>query len=167
MVVARSLTLVAVSVLAIACAVPGPATGPAESPTGIARSSAPPDFAFGAWTMTLTDDDWMAAGITGREDIEQNTGEFVLDFDPDGTWRSVQTSLTGIALREPIFRGTYTVDGDELRLETDFPEHYKAEGVYIDLIRWRLEGDELHLDLIDFGDQYTAVVYGTEVWVRP
>lgn len=156
--------------LAVAVAACGPATaspGPSATPTPTPRATIPSDFAFGAWTMTLYEADWIAAGFEPSELLNQNTGAFVIDFAPDGTWRSVQTSLIGVHLIEPVFSGTFTVSGDILRLETDFPEHYKAEGVNIDIIRWKLEGDALHLDRIDLGDEFTEVIYGTEVWHRP
>jgi hypothetical protein len=155
-----------VGLLVAACGTGGTSHIPSVSAAGSPRPSPPPDFAFGAWTMTLDEADWVAAGFEPSALLDQNTGVFVIDFARDGTWRSVQTSLIGVHLIEPVFSGTYTVSGDTLRLETDFPEHYKAEGVYIDVIRWRLDGDELHLDLIDLGDEFTAVIYGTHVWIR-
>ena len=163
----RWIRLAVIGLLAIACGTGGSTAAPSGSPADSPRPSPPPDFAFGAWTMTLDEADWIAAGFEPSELLKQNTGRFVIDFATDGTWRSVQTSLIGVDLLEPVFSGTFTVSGDILRLETDFPAHYKAEGVYIDVIRWKLDGDALYLDRIELGDEFTEVIYGTEVWRRP
>jgi hypothetical protein len=124
----------------------------------------PPGFPVGSWTTTITQADLRSGGLEG-ELVDQNEGEMVLTFNPDGTFQQVQTSTIGVALREPIFRGHYAVTGDEVRLNPEFPAHYAQEGVY-DIVRWQLDGDLLHLTLAGEGDAIQVVVYGAHPWRR-
>jgi len=135
-------------------------SGASESPA----ITPPPGFPVGSWTTSISREDLRAAGLEG-ELVDENEGDFVLTFKPDGSWESIQTSTIGVTLREPVFRGHYAVTGDEVRLDPEFPAHYAAEGLY-DIVRWKLDGDFLRLTLASHGDEIVAVVYGAHPWRR-
>ncbi|MEZ0241548.1 MAG: hypothetical protein ACAH65_12200 [Chloroflexota bacterium] len=147
-----------VAVLAAACSSLGRGPGASAWPTP------PPGFPVGAWTTSITREDLRAGGLEG-DLVDQNEGDFVLTFEQDGSWQSIQTSTIGVTLREPIFRGHYAVTGNEVRINPEFPAHYAQEGVY-DIVRWQLDGDVLHLSLASHGDEIVAVVYGAHPWQR-
>jgi len=159
--IARRAAILA-SGIAFAFAVVGCRPGGQGSP---ALPTPPPGFPVGPWTTSITRDDLRAGGLEG-ELVDQNEGNYVLTFKPDGTFEQVQTSTVGVTLVEPIFRGRYTVTGAEVRLDPEFPAHYAQEGVY-DVVRWQLERDELHLALASHGDAIQVVVYGAHPWKRP
>jgi hypothetical protein len=159
--IARRAAILA-SGIAIATAIVGcRASGQASLP----RPTPPPGFPIGPWTTTITRDDLTAGGVSAPDLLEQNAGDVVLTFNPDGTYQSVLSSR-GVTLREPILRGRYTATGADVRLDIDFPDHYAKEGVF-DVVRWTLEGDELHLELTGHGDEVAAIVYGAHPWRRP
>ncbi|HYN70201.1 MAG TPA: hypothetical protein VEX41_08325 [Candidatus Eisenbacteria bacterium] len=149
---------IAMGLLAAACSALG------GGPSGSQAATPPAGFPVGSWTTSISREDLSAGGLEG-DLIDQNEGDFVLTFEADGTFQQVQTSTIGVTLREPIFRGHYTVTGDEVRLDPEFPVHYAQEGVY-DVVRWQLDGDVLHLSLASHGDPIQVVVYGAHPWRR-
>jgi hypothetical protein len=143
--------------------------GCSVAPGGSSVATVPPtrapdihgSFPVGPWASEVTEKDWAGTGIPN---IEENTGRFVVTFEPDGRWTSMQTSLTGMLLREPIFRGTYTATATTIRLVTDYPDRYVG---FVDMLSWRLEGEALHLVATEASDEYIVIIYGAHPWYRP
>ena len=152
--------VIAIVMLLAACTTPSGESS--ASPAGGYATTAA-GFALASWTTTITADDLHAGGVTDPEMVDQNSGRMVLTYRADGTWTLVQTSLTGISLWEPIFRGTYTVDRDRVTHVVTFPERYAAEGGH-DTCTWRIEADTLILNLVDSGDEFIEVVYEAHPW---
>jgi len=125
----------------------------------------PPAFPVGSYTTTITPDDLRAGGVTEEDLLTENSGMFVLTYEPNGRWTMVQTSLDGSPIHDPVFRGRYLVNGDRIRHDVEFPARFVAEGAY-DEVTWRLEGDSLHLELVAAGDEIVRVIYAAHPWRR-
>lgn len=156
--VIRAATTLLVGLLLVGC------SSLVGGPSGSQAATPPAGFPVGSWTTSITREDLRAGGMEG-ELVDQNEGDFVLTFRPDGSFEQVQTSTIGVTLGEPVFRGHYVVTGDQVRLNPEFPAHYAQEGVY-DVVNWELEGDALNLILASQGDPIQAVVYGAHPWRR-
>jgi hypothetical protein len=117
----------------------------------------------GAWTTEVTKADLRAAGVTDPGALNENSGRFTWTFAPDGTWTSVQESLDGAPVHNPVFRGTWVVDGGTFVAKTTFPEQYRDEGLHYS---WTAAGDEVRFDLLDPPDPILPVVVETHAWIR-
>lgn len=125
--------LLAVLVMAVVSAVAagcGAGTGTTAPSPGHTGPTPPPGFLLlGSWTTTITRADLTAAGITDPGSINENAGRFTWTFSPDGTWRQVQVSLDDVSILNPVYAGSYVVEGDHLTATTDFPEQYRDDGI--------------------------------------
>jgi hypothetical protein len=162
----RMLSLVVASVATIAiaaCGGPGASGGSATTPpTG--SGAIPADHPLiGTWTTDVTRADMAAAGISDPAGQNENSGRFTWTFAPDGTWTQVQESLDGAPVMNPIFRGTYTVDGASFVMVTTFPPEYADAGLHY---RWALEGDAMRFDLLDPPDATLPIIVETHPWAR-
>ena len=166
--VSRLVFAVAVTACLAACTGSGPQPSPALTrlaPSVMPRATPPPDFPVGSYTTTITPDDLRAGGITEEGLLTENSGMFILTYDPDGSWTMVQTSPDGSPINNPVFRGRYLVTGDRIRHDVEFPASYAAEGAH-DEVTWRLEGNSLHLELAAAGDEIIRAIYGAHPWTR-
>ena len=138
-----------------AAATPGAASGSGAIPAGHPL--------IGTWTVDVTRADLAAGGITDPGAQNENSGRFIWTFAPDGTWTSIQQSLDGAPINNPVFRGTYLVDGETLIVKTAFPEQYADEGLHY---AFAVTGDEVRLDLLDPPDPVLPIIVETHPWRR-
>jgi hypothetical protein len=129
-------------------------------PTGAPASGTP---LLGAWVTEISKADFTAAGLTDPGMQNENSGRFTWTFGADGTWTQVQESLDGSPIMTPIFKGTYTVEGDALLVTTTFPEQYADDGLRY---TWALAGDALTLQLHNPPDPLLPVVVESHPWSR-
>ena len=156
--------LLALAGLLVGCGSPG-GSGPTGS-AGPARSGSaiPADLPLlGTWTVEVTKGDLEAGGVADPGTRNENSGRFTWTFKPDGTWTSVQESLDGSPVINPVFRGEFSVDGATLTATTTFPEQYRDEGLDYS---WAVEGDELRLDVLNPPDPIMPLVVETHPWKR-
>lgn len=159
-----SLVFAFVATIALAaCGGPGASVGAATSgPAG--TSAIPADHPLiGTWTTEVTKADIAAAGISDPGAQNENSGRFSWTIAPDGTWTQVQESLDGSPVMNPIFRGTYVIDGTTLVMTTTFPPEFADAGLHYS---WALEGDAMRFDLLDPPDPILPVIVETHPWVR-
>jgi hypothetical protein len=142
-----------------ACATPG-ASPPADATPPAALAGHP---LVGAWTVDVTRADLAAGGIADPNAQNENSGRFVWTFAADGTWTQVQQSLDGAPVNNPVFQGTFTVDGDQLVMTTQFPEEYRDDGLHY---TWVVEGEEARFDLLDPPDPMLPLIVETHPWKR-
>ncbi len=138
-------------------------TGAASNPSATPGPAASGSELVGAWATTITKADLEAAGITDPGAQNENSGRFVFTFGPDGTWTQVQESLDGSPVMNPVFRGTYTVDGSSFVATTTFPAEYADAGLHF---TWAMAGADLQLDLLDPPDELLPVIMETHPWTR-
>jgi hypothetical protein len=145
-------------------ATPGP-TGTGSTPLATGGGGTAPSGSplVGSWTTTITKTDLQAAGITDPGFQNENSGRFTFTFGPDGTWTQVQESLDASTVMNPVFRGTYTVDGSAFVATTTFPEEYADAGLHYG---WMIAGSDLQLDLLDPPDNLLPVIMETHPWTR-
>ena len=149
--------------LAAGCAAPGTTAGPlttvSPAPAGSAGSGSIP---LGTWTMTLTEADLRAGGFTDPGAAAENTGTFTMTVAPDGTWTIAQAASQPV--RWPVFRGTYTVTGDNIaEMRTTFPPEYASDIVSMQLT----EGsDGLAVKILSPDDPLLRVQFETHPWAR-
>ncbi len=141
----------------LAAALASPAAG---SPRGSATAANP---LVGTWVSTITRDDLRAAGITAEGLLDENSGRFTWSFLPDGTWTQRQDALDDTAINAPVFEGTYELDGGQFIQRTTFPEEYLGDRL---VFSWRIDGDELQLELLNPDDEIVPVVMEAHPWVR-
>jgi hypothetical protein len=155
--------LLAICSLLAACGSPGRAgSGSSTAPT--AASAVPADFPLlGSWTVDITKDDLEAGGISDPLVRNENSGRFTWTFSSDGTWTEVQESLDGSPVVNPIFRGTFRVNGATMTATTTFPDAYKDTGLHY---TWTVAGDEARLDLLDPPDPILPLIVETHPWKR-
>ena len=156
------LGLVVLGLAALGCATPG-ASPSTASVGGTPPASLAGHPLLGAWTVEVTKADLAAAGVSDPGAQGENSGRFTWTFAPDGTWTSVQESLDGSPVINPIFRGTFVVDDSTLIATTTFPAQYADAGLHY---AWAVEGDELRLDLTDPPDAVLPVIVETHPWHR-
>jgi hypothetical protein len=144
----------------------GPAaTAPAASGSPIAL---PAGFPIGAWTTTITEEDLAAVsdeslaaiGMSRDNLVKENSGTFTTTFAADGSWSTVQD--TDVAVKWPVFRGTYTPAGDDAMDQvTTFPPDFAGDVVRF---TWRIEGGRLHLAVQDAPDPVLPVITAAHPW---
>jgi hypothetical protein len=117
----------------------------------------------GTWTTTVTKEDLAAGGITDPALQNENSGHFSWTFGADGTWTAVQQSLDGSPITNPVFRGTYTVDGDGLVMTTTFPTDYRDNGLHY---TWAIAGNAIRFDILDAPDPLLPLVVEAHPWTR-
>jgi hypothetical protein len=161
---ARS-TVAAVLAVVLACLVGGcgplAAGDPATASTG--GSSAAGSSLVGTWVSTVTRDDLRAAGITADGLLDENSGRFTWTFAADGTWTQRQEAVDGAAINAPVFEGTYELEGSTFVQRTTFPAQYAGDRL---VFEWRLDGDELSLDLTNPDDPILPAVMEAHPWTR-
>jgi hypothetical protein len=158
-------TIVAAALALAACgggaaSTPGTSAATANTTTGATLAGNP---LVGAWTTAVTKQDLEGGGITDPAARNENSGRFTWTFGPDGTWTAVQESLDGSPINNPIFRGTFTVDGSSLVMTTVFPAEYRDEGLHY---TWSIAGDALTLDVLDPPDPILPLVVESHPWIR-
>ena len=162
--IARLGLVAVVAVMAVGCnaaaGAPGtPSAAPAAAPSGGA-ATIPADFPLGSWTMTVTEEDLRAGGISEAALIKENTGTQILTFVADGTWITAQTSTQAVNL--PVFRGTWAVSGDhEFTQTTEFPPEYAGEKVRF---TWQLDGGSLLLRVPEPPDSILKTLTEAHPW---
>ena len=120
----------------------------------------PEDFPLGAWTVTLTEDDLRAAGITDPGGVAENAGVFTKTYTADGTWTVAQE--TDAPIRWPVFRGTFRVIGsNEIEEVTQFPEDYAGEVIRF---RWAREDVNVRFTVVDSPDPMLSILTETHPW---
>ena len=144
--------------LALGCASPG-----TSMPSGSAAGSLAGHPLIGSWTAEVTRADVAEAGFTDAGTQNENAGRFTWTFAPDGTWTNVQESLDGAPVMNPVFRGTFSVEGTTLTATTTFPPEYADAGLHY---AWSIDGDELRLDVLDPPDPIIPIIVETHPWQR-
>lgn len=129
--------------------------GPAASPSAI-----PAGFPLGSWTTTITEADLRGGGITGTGELSENAGTFTMTLDAGGAWTVTQD--TGVPIRWPVFRGTYTVTGPtSFQQRTDFPPDFAGDLVDFE---WRVDDGTLLLEVPNPPDPLLPIVVETHPW---
>jgi hypothetical protein len=150
------------AILLSACAGSGGSTSPATS--SASHKPAPSGFPMlGGWTTTVTKDEIAARGFADPGIQNENSGTFTWVFEADGTWRSVQASLDGSPIRNPVFSGWYTVNGSTLTLVTDFPEAYRDDGIDY---AFTVEADAVRMQVLNPPDDVMPIVFESHPWIR-
>jgi hypothetical protein len=132
--VAQRLALFAVLAVATGCGAPG-ASAPAGSAAPSQALVAPPaGFPTGTFTKDISAEDYAAASVTDPA-VGSNVGRFTLVLGPDGRWTNVLDS-GGATQVNPVFRGTYRVEGSDLALTVAFPPEYAGSVAHY---AWRVD----------------------------
>lgn len=151
------------AVLTMAAIVAACSTAPASpSDAGGAPSSpaVPAHFPIGAWTSTITEDDLRAGGVTGDGELGENAGLFTMTMADDGTWTTAQ--VADVALRWPVFRGTWTVTGPaSFSQRTTFPTDFVGDLVDF---TWKVENGSLILKVVNPPDHILPIIMETHPW---
>ncbi|HET9851848.1 MAG TPA: hypothetical protein VFP56_05015 [Candidatus Limnocylindrales bacterium] len=111
----------------------------------------------------MTRADLAAGGISDPGLQNENAGRFTWTFAPDGSWTSIQQSLDGAPIANPVFRGTYAFEGDTLVARTAFPEQFADAGLHY---TWVVTGDEVSFDLLDPPDPILPITMESHPWRR-
>jgi len=142
------------SVVLAACSIDAGATPAATSPT------LPADFPLGSWTVTFTEQDLRAVGITEVGLLKENAGTFTRTYGADGTWTIAQ--VTPEPIRWPVFRGTFRSTGpNEIEETTTFPEEYAGDVVRF---TWHREGAALRIQVLNPPDPILPILTETHAW---
>jgi hypothetical protein len=158
---ARGTALLSSALALVVMACGGGATRTAGSSGGSSPLAGSP--LVGAWTTSITKADLSAAGMTDPGLQNENAGRFTWKFAQDGTWTSAQESLDGSPINTPVFRGTYTVDGQSLVSTTTYPEQYRDSGLHY---TFSIDGSSVRFDVLDPPDTILPVVVETHPWTR-
>ena len=114
--------------------------------------------------MSVTKEDLQGIGISNPGALNENSGRFTRTFLADGTWTSAQESLDASPVRNPVWRGTYSVDGDEMRVQIDYPTEYAGD---LERYRWAVDGNELKLTMLEPTDDPIArLLTEAHAWTR-
>ena len=151
------------AVVAGCAAQPGASAGPpATSSPPPAASAGTGSVPHGTWTMTLTEQDLVAAGFTDPGAAAENTGTFTFTIAPDGTWTIAQAASQPV--KWPVFRGTYAVTGENIaEMQTTFPPEYAGDVVSMQLT----EGsDGLAVKILSPDDPLLRLQFERHVWAR-
>ena len=125
---------------------------PADSPSSLAPPSSIAPFPVGIYEVTVTAQQWAAAGIVGPD--WQSDITFTWTFKADGTVTAKQ---------EPDFpdqgpgKGTWTVNGDQVTLVT--VQASDPGTTYNETLRWSYFKGELHFVVINVQDDPGKVFY--------
>jgi hypothetical protein len=111
----------------------------------------------------VTRADLAAKGISDVHGQDENSGTFTWTFAADGTWSSVQTSVDGAPIANPVFRGTWTGGPGTLVVTTIFPPEYADNGLHF---TWKIEDGKLSLRVLDPPDPVMPLIVETHPWVR-
>lgn len=142
----------------------GSATATPASTTAAATAGAVSSSPLvGAWQTAITMADLEAGGVADPGLQTENSGRFIWTFTPDGKWTQIQQSLEGAKLNNPVFGGTWTVDGGNLVAVTEFPTEYRDSGLHY---TWAIEGSELRVDLLDPPDPMLPIIMEAHPWTR-
>jgi hypothetical protein len=158
-VIRSSTTTLLVAVLLLGC------SSLVGGPGGSHGATPPPGVGIvGTWQTTITKDDLRRAGISDPGLLNENAGRFTRTFLADGTWTIAQESLDASPIHNPVWRGTYAIEGDEIRVLIEFPPEGAGD---TERYRWAVDGNELRLTLLEPTDDPLARV-GTEShpWTR-
>lgn len=117
----------------------------------------------GTWTVEVTRADLAAGGVSDPGLQNENAGRFTWTFAPDGSWTSIQQSLDGAPIANPVFRGTYEIEGETLVATTAFPEQFADQGLRY---TWVASGDEVRFDLLDAPDPILPIIVESHPWKR-
>jgi hypothetical protein len=148
----------AVAIVVVTLSMAGCSAAASSTPLPSGSSGLP---LIGSWTTTITKDDLRAAGITDPGLLNENSGRFIWTFLPDRTWTVVQQSLDGSPVRQPVFRGHFTLDGPILVAVTEFPAEFRDNGLRY---RWTLANGEVRFELLNPPDPIASIVVGTHPW---
>ena len=158
-ILSRTAVALGLAIATVGCAAGASPSGAALSPTA---ASVPAGFPIGTWTTTITDDDLRAGGLTDAAALSENAGSFTLEMAADGTWTTTQVS--DVALKWPVFRGTWTVSGpDKFSQTTDFPADFAGDVVDF---TWRIEDGKLVLRLPNPPDPILPIIMESHPWER-
>jgi len=139
---ARTVMLGGVAAILVGCAATAASPTPAVAPSAArAAPVAIGDFPLGKWCMTVTEADLKAGGITDPSLVAENAGTACTTYSPDGIWRFVQECTN---CEQPIWSGTFTVNGNGLDKVITFPTSFAGEQ---ELHTWKLENDTLVLEV--------------------
>jgi hypothetical protein len=146
-----TLAAAALGALATACAAPPGSVAPSRTPTPAGVGAGP----VGAWQVTITEDDFAAAGLNNPGANVENSGTFTWTVLADGTFTETQQSDHPV--KWPVFKGTWTQTAPgEVGLRTTFPADFAGE--YI-VLGWERQGSALRLRLIDPPDDPVLKVH--------
>lgn len=120
--IARRLALLAVLGAVTGCGAPATSAPAASAASSQALVAPPPGFPIGTFTKDISAADYADAGVT-HPAVGNNVGTFTLILGPDGRWTNVLDS-GGATQVNPVFRGTYRVEGSDLAITTEFPPEY-------------------------------------------
>lgn len=159
--------LAAVAIVAACSTPPGaspavPANGAASGGASGAPSTAvvPVGFPLGAWKATISEDDLRAGGVTKEGELGENTGEFTMTLDEDGTWTTAQ--VTDAPTRWPVFEGTWTATGpDGFSQLTTFPTDFAGDVVNF---TWKIEDGSLILKVVNPPDHILPIIMESHPW---
>jgi hypothetical protein len=160
----RRLALLALLATAAGCG--GGASSPAPaSPTtpAVVLVTPPPGFPTGTFTKDITAEDFAAANVT-HPTVGNNVGRMTLTLGPDGRYTAVLDS-GGATQVNPVFRGTYRVDGTDLALTTEFPPEYAGA---VAQYAWRLDDAGLWTTITRSSDPLEVILakaIDAEPWV--
>ena len=160
------LAMAAVAVLAAGCSGSSPSASLAPSAAAAANPSPVtgevpiPDALIGSWTTTITEADLRAAGLTATGELGENAGVFTMTMDRDGTWTTSQEA--DVAVRWPIFRGTYVATGpSSFQQTTEFPADFAGDVVDFE---WSIADGVLLLQVPNPPDPVLPVIMETHPW---
>ena len=119
------------------------------------------DFPLGTYTTTLTRDDVKNAGFPSEHDMDENAGFFTLDVNDDGTWRFVQTS--NVPLENPVFQGTFAVDGDQIAFRVIEPLEFNTE---VDTVTWKLIGKTMLFTWVGPDQGLSTLIWTKHPWTK-
>jgi hypothetical protein len=147
------------SVMAAVLLLIGMGCTPSASPR-TASTGGPSDAVVGAWTVTITEEDFRNAGLDDPGLIAENSGTYIFTVNADGTFTEAQQADHPV--RWPVFRGTWSETGpDSLGLRTSFPPDF--EGEYIE-VRWSRDGETLRLAVVSPQEPALKVHFETHPW---
>ena len=149
----------------VGCGVGATTPAPAGSTAASAQIVAPPPgVPVGTYTKDISAEDFAAAGVSDPA-VGNNVGRLTLTLGPDGRWTNLLDS-GGATQVNPVFRGTYTVDGTDLAFTTEFPPEYAGAVAHY---AWRVDDAGLWTTVTSSPDPLEiklAKAIDAEPWVR-
>jgi hypothetical protein len=123
----------------------------------------PPGFPTGSFTKDLTAEDFAAANVTDPA-VGNNIGRLTLTLGADGRFTTILDS-GGATQVNPVFRGTYRVDGSDLAFTTEFPAEYAGAVAHY---AWRVDEAGLWTTITSSPDPLEVILakaIDAEPWV--